>query len=407
MSEFINNSEERKEKLKELIRSLHEGKTVDEVKEEFTKHFGSVSTTEISQIEQTLVKEGLPVNDIQRLCDVHASVFKGSISDIHATKDYSKIPGHPIHVFIEENTAIETLINEEIITHLDAYRKRKNPTSVLMLRIGFERLEEIHKHYARKEYLFFPYLEKYSITAPPKVMWAIDDEVRAEIKEILKKLSQPQFDDKILLESIEETTKKVLDMVFKENNILIPLLSDTLTFYEWIKIDEATPEFGYCLINPTSSWKVENKDEDPELKEEKSSVSGEVEFDAGSMTPQEINALLNTLPIDLTFVDANDKVKYFSQGKERIFDRPKTIIGRDVSLCHPPGSVNVVEKIVDSFRSGEKDHEDFWIKKGDFFIYIRYFAVRDKENKFIGTLEVSQNIRPITELQGEKRLLSE
>src|SRR5690554_4826829 len=156
MSEFINNSEFRQKKLKELIKQLHEGKTADEVKEEFQKHFGDVSTTEISQIEQALVKEGLPVEEIQKLCDVHASVFKGSISDIHATKDYSKIIGHPVNILVEENKAIEKLIEEEIKPHYDSYFKKPNPTSHLMLRIGFERLMEIEHHYARKENVFFP-----------------------------------------------------------------------------------------------------------------------------------------------------------------------------------------------------------------------------------------------------------
>ena len=141
--------------------------------------------------------------------------------------------------------------------------------------------------------------------------------------------------------------------------------------------------------------------------EEKAEVEGEVKFDAGSMTPEEINALLNTVPIDMTFVDKNDKVKYFTQGKERIFVRPKTIIGRDVALCHPPASVNVVEKIVNSFKSGEKDHEDFWIQLGDKFVLIRYFAVRNEKGEYLGTLEVTQDIKPLQELEGEKRLVSE
>lgn len=404
MSEFINNSKQRQEKLKELIKSLHDGKTIDEVKVEFEKHFGNVSTSEISEIEQALIKEGLPVEEVQRLCDVHASVFKGSIADIHTSKDYSKILGHPVNILVEENKAIEVLIDEEIMPYFNEFIKKSNPTAILMLRIGFEKLWEIDHHYSRKEYAFFPYLEKHGITAPPKVMWGVDDEIRRDIKLVNTLLSQPKFDENQLKETIESVLNQVKEMIFKENNILIPLMTETLSFYDWIKIDEASVEFGYTLIKPKQSWKVQSNEE---LPEEENVFDGIVNFDAGHLTPKEINAIFNSLPIDLTFVDVNNKVKYFSQAKERIFTRPKSIIGRDVSLCHPPASVGVVEKIVESFRTGKKDHEDFWIQTGKMFVYIRYFAVRSSDGEYLGTLEVTQNIKPITELTGEKRLLDE
>ena len=402
MSELINNSEFRQKKLKELIKSLHEGKTVDEVKDEFQKHFGHVSTSEISQIEQTLVKEGLPIEEIQRLCDVHVTVFKGGIAEI-MHKDYS-YRSHPVHIFTE-NKAINKLIEEEIEPLLDSLLENFNNNTYLLLRIAFDNLMEIEKHYLRKENLFFPYLEKHGITAPPKVMWGVDDEIRAELKEVIDILNSPNMNLDELNTKARAVLQKIKDMIFKEDNILMPLMAETLNFYEWIKIDEATPEIGYTLYKPTRSWKVEEKT--AAKPEEKAEVEGEVKFDAGSMTPEEINALLNTVPIDMTFVDKNDKVKYFTQGKERIFVRPKTIIGRDVALCHPPASVNVVEKIVNSFKSGEKDHEDFWIQLGDKFVLIRYFAVRNEKGEYLGTLEVTQDIKPLRELEGEKRLVSE
>lgn len=404
MSELINNSEKRKEKLKALIKSLHDGVSMEDAQEQFQKEFGTVSTEEISQIEKELIKEGLPVEEIQRLCDVHASVFKGGIAEIHKEKIYVGIIGHPLNVLHQENRAIESLINEEILPHVESYNQNKDKHSMLMIRIGFDRLSEIDIHYKRKENLFFPYLEKHGITAPPKVMWGVDDEIRDQIKEIITMTSSPEFDHEDLIKKIDNVIQKVVDMIFKEDNILIPLISETLSFYEFIKIDEATPEMGYSLIDKPKSWKVETPEE--KQAEEEKKITGEVNFDAGSMSPEVINALLNTIPIDLTFVDANNKVKYFTQGKERIFPRPKTVIGRDVSMCHPPQSVHVVEEIVESFRSGKKDHEDFWIRAKDKFIYIRYFAVRNSEGEFLGTLEISQDIKPITELEGEKRLIS-
>lgn len=405
MSEFINNSKFRQEKLKDLIKQLHEGKDFDEVKEQFEKHFGQVSTQEISQIEQTLVKEGLPIEEIQKLCDVHAAVFKGSIMDIHATKDFSKIVGHPVNILIEENKAINELIEKEIKPHYDNYLNKPNPNSHLMLRIGFERLAEIEHHYARKELAFFPFLEKHGITAPPKVMWGVDDEIREGIKKVNSLLSGKEIDVEELKEAMDYAINQVVEMIFKENNILIPLMSDTFSFYEWIQIDEASEEMPYCLVKPLHSWKLE-KNQETEIKEvEKPVNTNEVEFDAGSLLPKEINAIFNSLPVDITFVDKDDKVKYFSQAKDRIFQRPKTVIGRDVALCHPPSSVHIVEKIVDSFKNNEKDMEEFWIQMGDSFILIQYFAVRDEKGNYLGVLEVSQDIKKHRMLEGEKRLL--
>lgn len=405
MSEFIDNSKFRREELKKLIKRLHDGASVEDVKDEFQKNFGEISTTEISQIEQELVKEGLPIEEVQRLCDVHATVFDGSIEDIHHTKDQTSVQGHPAYIFKKENDALEKLIQEEIQPYLQMLEQGMNQTAVLMLRIGFERLSEINIHFARKENVFFPMLEKYGITAPPKVMWGIDDEIRKELKAVLKHLSQDEFVLENILEQAKALVQKTKDMIFKENNILLPLMNDTFTIVEWFQIDKSQRENGLCLIEDVA-WE---KKEDDLVEEEKvqESLKGEISFDAGRLTTDEVNAILNTVPVDMTFVDKNDKVKYFTQGKERIFDRPHTILGRDVNMCHPPSSVHIVEKIVDDLRSGKKDHEDFWIRMGHMFLYIRYFAVRNKEGAFLGTLEVTQNIKPITELEGEKRLLED
>lgn len=405
MSEFIDNSKFRREQLKKLIKQLHDGASVDEVKEEFQKNFGEISTTEISQIEQELVKDGLPIEEVQRLCDVHASVFDGSIEDIHHTKDQTNIKGHPAYIFKKENEALEKVIAEEIHPYANMLEEGMNQTAVLMLRIGLERLSEVHVHFARKENVFFPLLEKYGITAPPKVMWGIDDEIRSELKEVLAIFSQDEFDLEETLNKAKAVVQKTKDMIFKENNILLPLMNDTFTIVEWYKIDKSQRENGLCLIDDVA-W-VKNEEDFEEEEQIQETLNGEIPFDAGTLTNEEVNAILNTVPLDMTFVDKHDKVKYFTQGKERIFDRPHTILGRDVNMCHPPSSVHIVEKIVSDLRSGKKDNEDFWIRMGDMFVYIRYFAVRSKDGEFLGTLEVTQNIKPITELEGEKRLLED
>lgn len=397
MSELINNSKERQDKLKNLIRKIHNGMPLDDAKKLFKQDFQEISTDEIVALEQALIDEGMKVEEIQSLCDVHAAVFDKSISDIHKPKDITRIPGHPAKVFSDENKQIEELIEKE----LEPYLEKTDTTSYLMLRIGMDRLANISKHYARKEYLFFPSLEKKGIDSIPKVMWGVDDEIRADIKKTIKMLDDKDEDLKNITSAIKAVIIRVKDMIIKEENILLPKLSDLMSFYDWIMADQGSDEIGYFLEKPKESWKVEEKNEE---KEE--AFNGEVRFDAGSLNQTEINAIFNTLPLDMTFVDKDGHVKYFTQGKERIFDRPKTVIGRHVTLCHPPQSVHVVEDIIDSFKSGEKDHEDFYINFKDMFVFIRYYAVRDKENNYLGTLEITQDIKPIKEISGEKRLVS-
>ena len=400
MSELLNNTKEKRQTiLKGLIKDLHDGKDPELVKKAFKEHFESVSTQEISEMEQALIKEGLPIEEVQRLCDVHASIFGGSVSDIHKD-DLSETPGHPLNVLKTENQRIETVIEAEIYPYLE----QVGNTALLMLRVGFDRLQEIDKHYTRKEQLFFPYLEKKGITGPPQVMWGVDDEIRREMKSVRTRLDDPTIQVEAIKEAVLAITKKIVDMVFKENTILIPLLADTLNLYNFIKIAEASDEIGYFLEKPAVMWHVESTDSETE---DVKTNTAEVVFDAGALPQAVVNAMLNTLPLDLTFVDADGHVRYFTQGKERIFDRPKTILGRHVNMCHPPASVHIVEKIVEAFRTGEKDHEDFWIELRGQFLHIRYFAVRDAEGTFLGTLEMTQNVAPIRALEGEKRLMDE
>lgn len=207
---------------------------------------------------------------------------------------------------------------------------------------------------------------------------------------------------------VRELVDQVNEMIFKEEEIMIPMLLETFSMEEWIAIERASAEIGYTLLHAVKRWipKVVEKSEGDTLVSEENmqEATGNIKFDAGSLTPEEINSILNTLPLDMTFVGADDRVKYFTQGKERIFDRPITIIGGEVKNCHPPKSVHIVEQIVEDLRRGKKDNEDFWIRMGDMFVYIRYFAVRNKYGEFLGILELTQNIKPITELEGEKRL---
>ncbi|MEL7649191.1 MAG: DUF438 domain-containing protein [Sedimentibacter sp.] len=399
MSEQINNREYRKQVIKQVISELHEGKSVEEVKKKFEDAFAGVSATEISEAEQALISEGLPITEVQRLCDVHSAVFKGSIEEIHRETDPAKIPGHPVNVLMLENRKIEDIIEHKVkpFIHESAAGAADN------LREGLEELSKINVHYSKKENLLFPYMEKYGITAPPKVMWGVDDEIRDDLKMLISDLSYGVLNDE-LKSGIESLITRIGEMIFKEENIMIPMLLDTITEDEWKKAADDSKEIGH-MIDFVPVWKPDTKYKE-EIREE-AAEPGSITLPTGVFKKEELVAMLNTLPFDITFVGSDDTVKYFSQSSERIFPRTKTIIGRNVSNCHPPASVHIVEGIVEDLKSGKKDHEDFWIKMGDRYVYIRYFAVRDNDGRFLGVVEVTQDIKSIQEITGEKRLVTE
>ncbi len=403
MSESINNREYRQNVIKQVISKLHEGKTVDEVKQEFEAAFSGVSATEISEAEAALIAEGLPVAEIQRLCDVHAAVFKGTIEEIHQPSDQTQIPGHPANTLIRENRAIERILEKQIKPFLEGKNENQD---LLSLKEGLDNLSRIDLHYSKKENLFFPYMEQYGITAPPKVMWGVDDEIRDMLKAVQHVIIEKtqDFSMEEAKDKMNALVEKIQEMIFKEENILLPMLLETLTQDEWKKIAEESGEIGFLVEkvpvwNPVAGYQAEIKEEKKE--------AGVITLPTGVFRTEELIQLLNTLPFDITFVDKDDVVKYFSQSSERVFPRTKAVIGRNVSNCHPPASVHIVEQIVADFKSGKKDHEDFWIKMGDKYILIRYYAVRSEEGQYLGVLEVTQDIKPIQEITGEKRLVAQ
>ncbi|ROR27214.1 hypothetical protein EDD66_107128 [Mobilisporobacter senegalensis] len=402
MSEYINNREYRQNVIKDILKELHEGKSVEDVKQKFEEAFDGVSATEISEAEGALIAQGLPVEEVQKLCDVHAAVFKGSIQEIHQPTDATEIPGHPANILKRENRAIERIIEKKIKPLLDTAQSGE---SIELLKEGLDELGKIDIHYSKKENLFFPFMEKYGITAPPKVMWGVDDEIRDQLKEVKLELPQYANDVETLREKVDALILRVNEMIFKEENILIPMLLETLTVDEWKQIADDSSEIGY-LIKNIPVWNPTTSKEEKEIQEEKSEP-GAITFPTGVLKVEEIIRMLDTLPLDITFVDKDDTVKYFSQGADRIFPRTKSVIGRNVSNCHPPASVHIVEKIVEDFKSGKKDHEDFWINMAGRLVYIRYFAVRSETGEYLGVLEVTQDIKPIQEITGEKRLVSE
>jgi DUF438 domain-containing protein len=415
MSELINNREqsmenkaERQEMLKEIIKELHAGKNVDEVKAKFEEAVGDVTVVEISQLEQALMQEeGIPVAEVQRLCSVHAAIFKGSIEEIHRSEKPEDEPGHPIHTWKMENKEVDMLVNFKVQLHTEHFEKEDSDENRFKLLEDLNLLWDLDKHYSRKENLLFPYLEKYGIDGPTKVMWGVDDAIRLAIKEAKVKLTDYQGNKEEVVAVLNQVIKEVTEMIFKEENILFPMALQTLTEDEWVKIAAESEEIGFCLTAPQGVWKPVRHALPLEETAETVASEGYIRFETGMVSLKQLETLLNHLPVDITFIDENDVVRYFSHGKERIFARTKAVIGRTVQNCHPPQSVHTVEKLLQDFKSGEKDAEDFWIQMKDKFIYIRYFAVRDEKGTYMGTLEFTQNVAGIRALEGQKRILSE
>ena len=261
-----------------------------------------------------------------------------------------------------------------------------------------EELTEIDKHYIKKENILFPYVEKYI----PEyrcigVMWSMHDDVRQGIKLLTGILSEPSMDSIKFNRTVGRLFFDIYGLIFREDYILLPMAAQKIPEDVFAEIVSQCPEIGYSFIK-TPEVKAA-------LKKGTAIPDGTIDLETGSLSANELITMLNTLPVDITYVDADDRVRYFSSPNDRIFPRSKAIIGRTVQNCHPPESVHIVNDVVERLKSGKKNVESFWIQMGGKFILIQYFALRDKDGKYIGTIEVSQDVTGIRELSGEKRLL--
>ncbi len=399
MSEFYYGFKERKEILKDIIRRIHKGEDPEKVKSDFKELLKTVEPDEIAKIEEELIKEGMDRNEIQKLCEVHLLVFKESLTK---KEGYDSL--NPVNILMKEHELILKM-SEELVNILNPVNDEKdfieNKEKISILIESFKNSES---HYLREENALFPTLEKYGVVEPPKIMWIEHDKIREIKKNLYETFDkiQTKFDSNLLSElknhSIE--LKNFLNShFFKENNILFPTANKLFKKEDFIKVKKDFDEIGYPNFLP-EEFKILTKTEIIDEKKE----NHEINLPTGSFTLDELEAILNTLPVDITFVDKNDKVKYFSMTKDRIFVRTKAVIGRSVQNCHPQKSVHVVNKIVEEFKSGRRDSAEFWINLNERLIYIRYFAVR-KDGEYLGTIEVTQDITDIKKIEGEKRLL--
>lgn len=435
--------QQRQERIVEILTLLHEGGSFEAAKELFNQEFDGVDVTEITAAEKALIQSGLNPQEIQRLCNIHAAVFKGSINEIHRSNLEHEQPGHPIHTLKLENQVLQSLLTDEI-DDLLLKIKAGDWTQKERLLKALKDLKQIDKHYARKETLIFSYMEKYGISAPPKVMWGVDDDIRDMVKALIQLVEDERAAYNPIATKWEETKNEIEEMIFKEEEIMAPMTLDVFSLSDWEKIAADSFDIGFAFIPEPLPWKpsqealetesereparqlaiqqakattdgiaesllnetdsvpvfVEKQDTD-EIKE----VSEPIVLPTGTLKLEQMIAMFQVLPVDLTFVDNDDRVRFFSEGKERVFPRTTSVIGREVVNCHPPKSMHIVQQILDDFRSGARSEAEFWIDMRGKKIYIRYFALRNEADDYLGCLEVTQDVTPIQSLEGQKRLL--
>ena len=398
----------KKQVMKDIILGLHRGVTAEEAKARFEKEVGNISSTEIAELEQALIDEGLSTDEIKKFCNVHALIFQSALEKTPADETF---PSHPVYLFKMENREIEKLA-----AAIKKAAKNPEKRGILVVKEAVKplllKLRDIDIHYQRKEHLLFPFLEKAGFMGPSKVMWGKHNEVRALMKVAVEGLegiaSVLQF-ERYRKETLDPLLEEATGMVFKEENILFPAALEKLQASDWVDILRESEDIGYVFIKKPEEAEVLMKKLQAALLEEATYRESDcsLQLPTGSIGLNELLPFLNNLPVDLTFVDKDDRVKYFSDSKDRAFRRTRSVIGRTVQNCHPPQSLAAVEKILKSFKEGKRDHHDFWINMRGKDLYIRYFAVRDAKGQYLGTVEVTQDITAIKKLEGEKRLLDE
>ena len=432
MSETPKSREDRKVALKALIKRLHEGVDPELLKAKFKEVAGDVDATEIGKLEEEMVKEGMPREEVHRLCDVHLAVFKESLDKEKTVAP----PGHPIHILMEEHKMILRFA-EELKCVTDGLRDTSDlaPSGQKLSREQMKELEnsaehfkDSASHYVREENVLFPYLEKHGVTEPPAVMWMDHNKIREIEKRLFGLLdTQKTAAGDSSVRQLKEVAIALGQMLsnhfYKENNILFQMALKVIPQDEWSDVGQQFDELGYCPFTPEAaktaaaqvvaaarpSAGIEAASTRPRAGRPSPGIEAEtsIQLETGSLPAEAIQPLLNTLPVDVTFVDENDMVRYFNEPEHRIFPRTKAVIGRMVQQCHPQSSVHVVNQLVEDFKSGRRDAADFWINQGGRVIYIRYFAVRGDEKQYLGCLEVAQDVTEIQKLKGEKRLLTD
>jgi uncharacterized protein len=410
MSEIIDNARREKEAaLKNIIRDLHSGVPAEKLRRTFAGLIKRTTPEEIADMENALIREGFPVEEVQRLCDVYARVFDRALK--RAGKP-GRIPGHPIYSYVMENKEATALLKELRRAARPLAKGAPDEKRIAAFEALFARFKEVERHYARKENQLFPALEAKSFLGPSKVMWGKHNEIRALIRAVDAAAAAGKW--RKAAEGIPALAAAAKKMISLEEKILFPTAARKLGVADWVRIKNGEPEIGYAWITPSGLWDSRlaetmstgpSAPRIPQMEAAAEHNDGGIELGRGRLTAAQIDGMLKSLPFDITFVDAEDHVRYYSDTSHRIFPRSPEIIGRAVQNCHPPKSVHVVNAIVQAFKDKTKDKAEFWIQKDGQFILIRYSPVYDPAGAYLGVIEVSQGISRLRALQGERRLL--
>ena len=388
---------ERVEQLKGFLKRLGTGEELGAVREDFVSQFAHVEASEIMKAEQGLMREGTPLAEVQQLCDLHSALFHGSTIHEQMDAEHAKVEavleaqeksqsvvtlvetvGHPLNRLTEENKALDALIEDFKV-------KVANKTATVD---DVNEIRQVSIHYAKKGDLLYPHLKiAYDISGPSMVMWTVDGDIR----DGFGRLARAKSIDDAWYEEFDGLLTRAQEMIYKEQNILFPICAENFSTEEWYQIYKDTEQYEEIFGVERVAW----AEAEAALATQTTNASGDdntIALIGGSLTVDQLNAMLNTMPMEVTFVDHEDINRYFNDG-EKVFKRPTTAIGRDVYSCHPPKIEPIVRGIIDSFRKGERDNVAVWLEKVGRPFYVNYMAVRDQNNNYLGTLELVQDMQ--------------
>ena len=388
---------ERVEQLKGFLKRLGTGEELDAVREDFSSQFKHVEASEIMKAEQGLMREGTPLEEVQQLCDLHSALFHGSTIHEQMDAEHAKVEavleaqeksqsvvtlietvGHPLNRLTEENKALDTLI--------ESLKTKVANQSITLEDVNAVR--QVSIHYAKKGDLLYPHLKvAYDISGPSMVMWTVDGDIR----DTFGRLAKSAIFTESWYEDFDVVLTRAQEMIYKEQNILFPLCAENFTAQEWYQIYKDTEQYEEIFGVERVAW----AEAESVLAAKAAPTSGDsntIALIGGSLTLEQLDAMLNTMPMEITFVDHVDINRYFNDG-EKVFKRPTTAIGRDVFSCHPPKVEPIVRGIIESFRNGERDNVAVWLEKVGRPFYVNYMAVRDQNNNYLGTLELVQDMQ--------------
>ena len=388
---------ERVEQLKSFLKRLGTGEELGAVREDFVSQFAHVEASEIMKAEQGLMREGTPLAEVQQLCDLHSALFHGSTIHEQMDAEHAKVEavleaqeksqsvvtlvetvGHPLNRLTEENKALDALIEG---TKVKVASKTATVDDVNEIR-------QVSIHYAKKGDLLYPHLKvAYDISGPSLVMWTVDGDIR----DGFGRLARAESIDDAWYEEFDGLLTRAQEMIYKEQNILFPICAENFSAEEWYQIYKDTEQYEEIFGVERVAW----AEAESALAAKAAPTSGDsntIALIGGSLTLEQLDAMLNTMPMEITFVDHVDINRYFNDG-EKVFKRPTTAIGRDVFSCHPPKVEPIVRGIIESFRNGERDNVAVWLEKVGRPFYVNYMAVRDQNNNYLGTLELVQDMQ--------------